>query len=165
MAEIQIVSPDCEDERGKRGKRGPQGATGPTGPAGSSVSRVELISPLSGTSSALPAGINAGGPQLNASQLWWVPVTSNLGDVITALTFEVFGNGVTNVAWGLVLFDYATNTSIPIAAGTVAAPPAAWTPTTPVFAPTTVAARQALIFFFEPNAGGSFAGLITATFA
>lgn len=40
MAEIQIVSDDCESERGKRGRRGHRGddgatgTTGPTGPAG-----------------------------------------------------------------------------------------------------------------------------------
>lgn len=180
MADITRRVPDCGDgERGKRGRRGHRGhdghdghdgATGPTGPTGatgatgpSTSSRIAEISPLSGTSDTLPAGINSAGPQLNAGQIWWVPITANVGEQLNALTFRVFGNGSTDVAWGLFLFDYSTNTNTLVASGTVVDPPLAWTLTTPVFAAVPVNAGQVLVFFFQPNGPGSFAGLIAAS--
>lgn len=163
MADIKIE--DEPFERGKRGHRGRDGATGPTGPTGpggSASSRTAAISSQSGSSSTLPVSIGSSGVLLAGSQIWWVPITVEVGEQLDALTFYVFGDGAVDVDWAIFHYDYATDTQTVVASGTVVNVPAAWTPTTPVFAAVPVDASQALIFFFQPNAGGAVAGGIFA---
>lgn len=55
MAEIQIISEDCEEKHGKRGRTGPTGPTGPSGTS-SATGATGPTGPLAGTGPTGPAG-------------------------------------------------------------------------------------------------------------
>jgi hypothetical protein len=129
MADITILSPDCDDdddgddERGKRGKRGKRGHTGPPGPAGSASGGLLKFSGV-----IAPAGE---GPVASYLEDWGVGV--GIGGIIdTAPSYPVavahsLVNMATNLLGGVVVpgggtitFDLVKNlATVPVVIATI----------------------------------------------